>query len=556
MISAARSLSRLLRGSRRWLVASVVITFVQALLLVAGGLLVRRAFDVLIADDRTDELVAVGAALFGLAALSTALGLWTRHLVLAATKSAVRRLRVALAERVGSLPAAWFDRHETAQVHSTIVQDTERVDVMSNALAGQLVPAALISSALFAALLVIQPLLLAVVLVPFPLGVLASRRLSTSVRRRTRIWHRAFDDFSARVLFGLRARTLIRTQTAEELEADATRGVAAELSRAGHAMAWAQAAYSQLNGLVGAATGVAVLVVGGAAVGDGRITLGSLVAFYALLALLRGQLAIALVALPQVVSGTESLDRLEALLDEPAREPYHGSRRIDFDGAVALRDVHFAYRKGEPILRGVDLEIAAGERVAIVGPNGSGKSTIAALLVGFYRPDVGGALASGVPYDELDMRELRRRIAVVPQDPILFPGTIADNIAYGVPDVDEALLRAAAQRATADDFIAQLPRGYETQVGDEGGLLSGGQRQRIAIARALLRDFALLILDEPTSAVDRAVVSALLAGLRELPGDPAILLIAHEPAVVAEADRVYELDAGVLQEPGERMTAR
>jgi ATP-binding cassette subfamily B protein len=332
--------------------------------------------------------------------------------------------------------------------------------------------------------------------------------------------------------------------------------VAAELSRAGHAMAWAQAAYSQLNGLVGAATGVAVLVVGGAAVADGRISLGSLVAFYALLALLRGQLGIVLATLPQVVSGTESLDRLEALLDEPAREPYDGSRRIDFDGAVALRDVHFAYREGEPILRGVDLEIAAGERVAIVGANGSGKSTIASLLVGFYRPDAGAALASGVSYDELDMRELRRRIAVVPQDPILFPGTIADNIAYGVPGVDEARLREAARRATADDFITELPRGYETQVGDEGGLLSGGQRQRIAIARALLRDFALLIADEPTSAVDRAVVSVLLAGLRELPGDPAILLIAHDPAVVAEADRVYELDAGVLQEPGQRMAAR
>ena len=178
MIATVRSLVRLLHGSRHWLAASLAIALAQALLLVAVGLLIRHAFDDLIADENVAGLVLTGAGLLGLTLLSTALGLLTRYLVLGATKAAVMRLRVALLDRVGSLPAAWFDRRETERLHSTIVQDTERVDVMSNALAAQLVPAALIGGALVVALLVLQPLLLALVVLPVPLMVLLGRRLS------------------------------------------------------------------------------------------------------------------------------------------------------------------------------------------------------------------------------------------------------------------------------------------------------------------------------------------------------------------------------------------
>ena len=286
---------------------------------------------------------------------------------------------------------------------------------------------------------------------------------------------------------------------------------------------------------------------GGAAVARGGLSLGSLVAFYALLALLRGQVGIVLGTAPQVISGTESLDRLRGDSRRAGVRALPGRAKDRLLRSRGTADVRFAYRDGEPVLRGVDLEVtAAGQHVAVVGPNGSGKSTIVALALGFYRPERGAVLADGVPYDELDVRALRRRIGVVPQDPILFPGTIADNIAYGLPGLDMARVQDAARRATADAFIAGLPRGYDTAVGDEGDLLSGGQRQRIAIARALLREPALLILDEPTSGMDRQVVGELLAALSDLPGDPAILLIAHDPAVVDAADRVYAIDAGVL----------
>jgi ATP-binding cassette subfamily B protein len=205
----------------------------------------------------------------------------------------------------------------------------------------------------------------------------------------------------------------------------------------------------------------------------------------------------------------------------------------------------FSYDGRAPVLRDATLEVRPGECVAIVGANGAGKSTIANLILGFYRPDGGRLQAGGVDYDRLDIAALRRRFAIVDQDPILFAGTIAENIAYGDPWAGAERVQAAARAATADGFIAALPGGYDTRVGDEGGLLAGGERQRIAIARALLREPDLLILDEPTTSLDQESVEALLAALRSVANERAILVISHDPTVVEAADRVYRLADGV-----------
>jgi ABC-type multidrug transport system fused ATPase/permease subunit len=290
--------------------------------------------------------------------------------------------------------------------------------------------------------------------------------------------------------------------------------------------------------------------VGGTAVAKGDMTLGSLVSFYALAALLRGPLSTIATVIPDVIAGGESLARLQAILDTDEPQPYHGSRSPRELLPMVVRDVHFSYRDGQPVLRGISLEINPGERVAIVGPNGTGKSTIAALVLGLYRPARGELLACGVPFDELDIKELRRRIAIVPEDPILFPGTIADNIAYGAPGADRVQIAEAARKATADAFIRELPSGYDTPVGDEGELLSSGQRQRIAIARALIREPTLLILDEPTTSLDRESVAELVAELSEVDDDAAILLISHDAAVVAGADSVHRL----AHQPAKRST--
>jgi ATP-binding cassette, subfamily B, bacterial len=410
-------------------------------------------------------------------------------------------------------------------------------------------PAVVIAGALSVALAVINLPLFALLAVALPVFAVLTRRFEGVVGRRTRAWQEAFDSFSTRADRALRARPLIAAQAAEDRELEAARGEVFELSAAGRSMAYAQAAYAQLQGAVASVAGIVVLVVGGAAVARGSMSLGSLISFYTLVALLRTQAGTILGTLPQLMSGRESLRRLEAILDAPDALPYSGRRKPSLRRALALHEVEFGYRPHEPVLRGVDLELARGECVALVGRNGAGKSTVGALLLGMYRPWSGCVSADGVPYDELEVRALRRRLGFVAQTPILLPGTVEENIAYGADVPGAAAVRAAARVAMVDEVLAALPRGYATAVGDDGALLSGGERQRIAIARALVRQPEALILDEPTSSLDRDAVATILANLRELPQQPAILVISHDATIVEGADRVVVLADGSVRAP-------
>jgi ABC-type bacteriocin/lantibiotic exporter with double-glycine peptidase domain len=288
------------------------------------------------------------------------------------------------------------------------------------------------------------------------------------------------------------------------------------------------------------------MTVGGLQVAAGTMSLGDLLAFFAVLTLLRARISSAFVALPQVIAGLQSLRRLEELLATDAPEPYSGTARARFAGAVRLEEVEFAYGARE-ILRGASLEIAPHETVALVGPNGAGKSTIVSLVLGLYRPDAGRLLADGRPYDDLELDDVRRGIGVVLQDPLIFHGTIRENIAFGLPDATDAAIEEAAGWATAASFVRALPAGFETDVGAEGVRLSAGQRQRIAIARALLVRPALVVLDEPATYLDAGATAALVGNLTALPWHPALLLIGHDELLLPRVDRVYRLEDGVTE---------
>jgi ABC-type multidrug transport system fused ATPase/permease subunit len=546
MTASWSALARLLEGSGRLVAASVAISIAQSLLLVPIAFLIRRAFDVTIPDGDAAGLIWMGALILALFLASSGLSLLTRWLSLQATKRAITRLRARLIDKILMLPRPYFDWSDLGTLHATIVQDSERLDEMANALVSVLLPAAVISVALGATLFVLDPLLAALLLCATPALVLISRRLAPRVRSLTTRWQHAFDTFSSQTQLALRGITLIKLHGAEGIEGERRRRQVAELGEAGRSMAWWQSLYTLLSGAIAAAIGVIVLVAGGVAVAEDRVSLGDLISFYAVLGLLRSQLMLGWTAVPQVISGGESLRRLERILEEEDAGPYRAGRAIAFGGSVELRRVSFGYVPGVPVLRDVSLEVRSGETVVLLGPNGAGKSTIVSLIAGLYAPDRGVVLADGIPLEELDLSELRHGMGVVVQDPLILPASVRDNIAFGRPDATVAEVQRAARLAGADLFIELLPRGYDELVGDDGVLLSGGQRQRIAVARALLGDPALLMLDEPTTHLDREGAEQLIERLMERRDGPALLVVSHDPAVAARADRVYRLVEGTL----------
>jgi len=529
--------------SRGTLVASGLLSIAQAAVLAPQALLVSHAFDKLVPQKDITGLVLTGLAILAAYLASAGLGLWTRWLVLKATKSAIVRLRGQLLERIYSLPRAYFDRNSLGRLHSVVVQDSERVDLMGNTLVGILLPSLTVALGLCVILVLLNSLLFGVLATVVPLLIALGKWLGKSVRVRTRRWQIAFDVFTSKTALALRAMTLVKVQAAEREELDQRRAEHTDLGRAGRDLGWVQSAFYIVQNAVMASSGVVVLVLGGRAVALGQMTIGSLLSFYAILALLLKQVTLILQALPQVMTGYESVARLEEILEAEDEAPYKGTHRIPFHGGLELDRVWFSYGD-EPLLTDLNLKIEPGEHVAIFGPNGAGKSTMVNLLLGLYRPQAGTVLADGIPYDGINVRALRRSVGVVLQDPVIFPGTIADNIAYGHADATEDDIRRAARWATADDFISRLPRAYETEAGDEGGLLSGGQRQRIAIARALVAHPSLLILDEPTTHLDDASITTLLANLADFPGTPTVILISHDPEVAKNVGAVHFLRDG------------
>ena len=247
------------------------------------------------------------------------------------------------------------------------------------------------------------------------------------------------------------------------------------------------------------------------------------------------------------------------ILDTPVpvlggKQPFHPEAAF----GARFEQVSFAYEAGKPVLHGIDFEIRPGEHVAIVGPSGAGKSTLLYLLLGFANPDAGRITAAGSSLREIEPADWRRSIAWVPQRAHLFPGTIADNIALGSAGITRAAVVAAAEQAQANDFIARLPDGYDTHLGEDGAGLSGGEIQRIALARAFLRDAPLVILDEPTASLDLASEAAVNAAIGALARGRTLVTVAHRLHTIRNADRIVMLDAGriVAEGPHDSLAGR
>jgi ATP-binding cassette subfamily B protein/subfamily B ATP-binding cassette protein MsbA len=283
-----------------------------------------------------------------------------------------------------------------------------------------------------------------------------------------------------------------------------------------------------------------------------KLSIGGVFVFLSYLAALYAPLEATVYTSTTVQSASGSARRvLEVLESDPdVQERPDAGPLARVRGDVRFEGVTFGYERGRGVLHGIDLEASPGQTVAIVGATGAGKSTLVSLIPRFFDPWEGAVTIDGKDLRDVRLRDLRQQVAVVLQEPFLFPMSVAENIAYGRPEATRAQIENAARAANAHDFTMNLPSGYDTVIGERGGTLSGGERQRLSIARALVKDAPILILDEPTSAVDARTEHLVVEALRRLMAGRTTFIIAHRLSTVRHADRIIVLEAGRIIETG------
>jgi ATP-binding cassette subfamily B protein/subfamily B ATP-binding cassette protein MsbA len=322
--------------------------------------------------------------------------------------------------------------------------------------------------------------------------------------------------------------------------------------RATLALTEVQLRFRVFMGLASAAGMAGMLWLGTRQTLAGEASVGTLLVFLSYLASLYAPVETVMYTTATIQSATGSAARVWEVLEtrQDVADSPGAAALTSVRGAVRLEQVTFGYRPDRPVLRGITLDVQPGETIALVGPTGTGKSTLVSLLPRFFDPWEGRVCLDGRDVRDVPLKSLRRHIGLVLQDPFLFPQTIAANIAYGRPKATLAEIEAAARAARAHEFIARLPRGYDTVVGERGATLSGGERQRLSIARALLKDAPILILDEPTSALDAETEQWLLDALDQLLVGRTTFIIAHRLSTVRRATRIVFLEEGRVAEMG------
>jgi ABC transporter fused permease/ATP-binding protein len=477
------------------------------------------------------------------------------YLFTVAGERIVTRLRSTLYEKIVSQEIAFFDQRRTGELTSRLLADTS---VLQNAVSVNIsmalrnVVGAIGGIALLAYTSLELTLLMLVVVPPIAVGAVLFGRVLRRYSRAVSDALAASTNVAEESIAGVRTVRLFARESHETARYGQAIGEAFRVARKRiRVTGLFQAAVTTL----GSGALVAVLWYGGKLVLDGAMTVGELTAFLLYTTGVGMSLATLASLWSDFMSAAGAGDRVFDLLDRTGAIPLHGGETLStVAGNISFKNVHFTYpsRPDSPVLRGVDLDIAAGEMVALVGPSGGGKSTIAGLIPRLYDPTSGVITIDGHDLRDLDPSGLRHHLATVSQEPTLFSANIFDNIAYGAGDTKPtaAAVEAAARAANAHDFISRFPDGYQTAVGERGVQLSGGQKQRIAIARAVLRNPAILILDEATSALDAESEHLVQEALERLTKRRTTLVIAHRLSTVIGADRVVVIDGGKIVQQG------
>jgi ATP-binding cassette subfamily B protein len=482
-----------------------------------------------------------------------------------AIRNVETRLRSALVRRLQMLSIAYYDSTSSGALQTKVLRDVESVEQLSRQLAEPAVGAIMSILVAIGVTAWRMPAFLPVFLLLVPIVAGLRHVMMERVKRTNTAFRKELEGMTAQVGGMISMIPVTRAHAVEPEEIARVESRFGRVSDAGQR-------FDRHATLFGAATWVAFMLLQ-----LGVLVAAAWLAFRGTLPLAPGDMVLlatyfqAVVMsvmqlnamLPAVTRGIDGLRSIGEVLECPDIEENRGKPAVeDVRGAFRFENVSFDYEvRGESrtALREVNLEVAPGETIGLIGPSGSGKSTLMSLVIGFHRPTGGRILLDGRDMNEIDLRSYRARLAVVSQQTILFEGTLRENIVYGLRDIEESRLRDAVEAANAAEFIAALPRGLDTEIGERGARLSGGQRQRIAIARALLRDPRVLVLDEATSALDTASETVVQEALDRLMIGRTTFIVAHRLHTLRKATRIVELAQGRLIErgtPGEALAGR
>jgi ABC-type multidrug transport system fused ATPase/permease subunit len=461
-------------------------------------------------------------------------------------------LRVRVYDHLHRLSLTFYDHQQTGPLLSTITDDVATVqDFASSSTLGILVDLFTIVGMVAIMFSLNWDFALIAVGVT-PVLLLFVMRFKRVVKEATREVRRRQSNIVAVVQQGLESVRVIKAFGRRDLEEERMD----EASRASVGAALkARQIKAVLSPVVTVVVAFCVAIVvwrGAALILAGTMTIGALTVFLAYLSKFFKPVQDLAKMTNTIAQTSVGLERIRKLLDtdtmiaeRPSAKPLATCK-----GAITFEHVAFGYDETTPVLRDVSVDIAAGQLVGIVGTTGGGKSTIVSLIPRFYDPQKGRILIDGVDLRDVELASLRRHISFVLQETVLFQGTVGENIAYGRPDATQAQIEAAARLANADEFIARMPHGYATAVGERGLTLSGGQRQRIGIARAVIRDTPILILDEPTAALDSESERLVIEGLERLMKGRTVITIAHRLSTIRDANKIIVLKDGLVAEQG------
>ena len=513
----------------------------------------------LITFGRKEALILFSVIIFVLYSLKNIFGYLAAVQIAVIRTRVVRDLRNKLFRKAMRLPLSYYDRARKGDVMARFSSDM--VEYEEGVLGSlQSLLSSVISMVLFLAMLVYLNVKLTLfVLLMLPLVAL----VVAGIARRLKRTSQAVQEMNSR-LISITDETMgglkvIKAYNAIDFSNRRFRQYNRDYTRRRNAMYRRIDAASPVSEFLGSVIVIGILLFGSWLVmnGDNGLTSELFISYVMLFVLMIPPAKDLTTAFSQMRKGRACADRIEAFLNEEEEEyEVSGENRVagSSEGvsstAVELQHVNFSYNEGVPVLKDINISVPRGTTLALVGSSGSGKSTIADLICRFYECREGKILLDGKPIADMPLAELRSRIGVVAQDTLLFNDTVAANIAFGRPGASREEIEQAARAAQAHEFISAMPEGYDTNIGEGGGMLSGGQRQRISIARALLRNPELLILDEATSALDTESEHLLQATLGEVLKGRTAIVIAHRLSTVAGADEIVVLDHGTIVERG------